>query len=1327
MRVLLIALLAAISYAQTEEIFGHYFDIPAGSGNGTFVTGRLQPRANMRVFKHGALTGWSFHLQRMSPVFELVNQNDTKGRIFAALRVKELQVVGSIGTLYNLSVELRNGDIVVGSRHIEIHSVGRTVLSMVQERVKKDIRGNGRTWGRFSPDDAQLIALIEDIEMNDGALTKNCDGCEEFYTMTPQQKASEPTVKDKWENAVKHVGGTFAKPIEDHPISADLTAERFKLALYSAFIKLAEISPIDARDFHDNQTHFESRIDNSCGQKSCNRWLRDIPAAGYADTTGTGLQNGMDHSVVTHQWSHSDALIYASVEMADTMYREMMYESSELAQKAFDAMHRLSSTAWALTPTRLTLGSETERWGNLLDTNHVAGAWNDANQGHRSRMWMGMLVMCQDYNRPITYIPYWYDDFDFLEYDFLWEMDSENRAADQAIYSAKPEFSIRPGFSPSGVFSDFQNLILHSFPKKKLYDLSGFQPDGFINHHHGGCPDTAMNAYGFEWLSDMIESAKLLRNTPWEVTSPVFADLPARVLTYTYPRIMYKGHLDHAFAGRSYMGEKYSSWRERNFNPVLHDFRTYLSSLLPYELQDAVNRTDDGDHVTNGCTAFWNSDSMVMRSETEGGQSWYSSLRMRSLYSHGNEDFEKIPKSWHMGSGYLQVRVVGDEYDQIRATMDWHVLSGVTEEWRNDTMPKKGKPLRCGGNQFAVTVTDGLTGLAAFEYSQHPGPSNEDWAQEYSTVRANKAYFFLPWGVLALGNSIERADGEDGSPRKGQGHPVVTTVDQTLWRSDVTLRVGGGTSKVLPFSEGDCNETIWIPATELAWVHQGEKGYFIKAPHDEDLQVELRCNSTIAATDPDKARDISWGDTERWQVENSDMPFLLVIHHGVHPENASYRYAIVPGISASDMFSLEESMELALGEGILYNDGNIQAIKSSSIIYAAVRSASDASLPVNNTNVTFSVNHPCAFMLEITASEWKLSAAEATRNPNAAELTISMDAQHLLLEGTYEYNLTGMTALKAQESVEVRMIDSSTKISVGIVKSSDEEYYNYQEEMYLGASIHVSLRTRQLGIPTSEPTTRQPTLNPTATPTRELVNLALALQPDDIVVSSERAKLTKEFLIDGVTQITTTPKNRDYWHTRNGDTHPKAELNLKAESQISEVKVWNRCDCCDRHLTGFKVYADDYLCGTIARTGLCEAATIDCGNRVATKITVEKEGVRGTIVEIEVFGFVADSYAEESAASEGSKTSSLKLLLIVAGSSCCLLIFMVLMVHICRKKHVDDVHEPEFTDSIRGNTIKQFSSVNLKSESIIESDNSRETKIAVEMEVKSQKRAMSSL
>ena len=111
----------------------------------------------------------------------------------------------------------------------------------------------------------------------------------------------------------------------------------------------------------------------------------------------------------------------------------------------------------------------------------------------------------------------------------------------------------------------------------------------------------------------------------------------------------------------------------------------------------------------------------------------------------------------------------------MRARYDWHVLPGVTEEWRTDAIPtgSSGK-YRCGGNEYAGAVADGTVGIGAFQHLPH-----DDEADEYSVVRANKAYFFHDFGAVALGNGITRI-------RSGQGRVVVTTLDQARWRGTIS-------------------------------------------------------------------------------------------------------------------------------------------------------------------------------------------------------------------------------------------------------------------------------------------------------------------------------------------------------------------------------------------------------------------------------------------------------------------------------------------------------------------------------------------------------------
>ena len=450
-----------------------------------------------------------------------------------------------------------------------------------------------------------------------------------------------------------------------------------------------------------------------------------------------------------------------------------------------------------------------------------------------------MLFICQDYNRPITYLPYWYRGFDFTVYPDFWGKGGGSAASDQERFRQlqMQGFTLRPGFSPTGVFSDVQSLVMNAFPRKRLYDLSGFQPDGFINHHGGGCADTAMRAYGFEWIREIVDVALVLKDTRWGLERAGWPELPARIVSYTYPRIVFKNHIDWAFIGRSYMSDGLWEFGSKDLQPVvshLLDLSYLLSDEVQQQLQTLKENLASGlESVVHGNTAFWNSDSMVMRARSVSGEAWHASLHMRSLFSHGNEDFEDEAKSWHTGSGMLLTRAIGDEYDMVRARMDWHLIPGVTEEWRFDTLPLKGHPMRCGGNTYASTVSDGTLGVAAFEYSHHSGPTDDAEAAEYSTAEANKAYFFQTWGIVAMGNSVRRASRLDGSLKRGQNQSIVTTVDQARWRGNISVTImlqDKQVDRVFSPLDGSCDEDFQIPQDHFAYVHQGSPIYSVNCP-----------------------------------------------------------------------------------------------------------------------------------------------------------------------------------------------------------------------------------------------------------------------------------------------------------------------------------------------------------------------------------------------------------------------------------------------------------------------------------------------------------------
>ena len=153
----------------------------------------------------------------------------------------------------------------------------------------------------------------------------------------------------------------------------------------------------------------------------------------------------------------------------------------EKSQEFYDSLIRYFQIFTAIVEGRRAIDNPDERWGEIQNIKYSAGAWADANLSHRMRTMLALPIIWADYNRPMTYVPYWYEDF----------------------YGGKPfkGFSFSTGWSPHGVLSDVAYWVSKNGIPTHRYSQSGYQPDGTISHHTGHGTDAAMVAYGFEWLT----------------------------------------------------------------------------------------------------------------------------------------------------------------------------------------------------------------------------------------------------------------------------------------------------------------------------------------------------------------------------------------------------------------------------------------------------------------------------------------------------------------------------------------------------------------------------------------------------------------------------------------------------------------------------------------------------------------------------------------------------------------------------------------------------------------------------------------------------------
>ncbi len=199
------------------------------------------------------------------------------------------------------------------------------------------------------------------------------------------------------------------------------------------------------------------------------------------------------------------------------------------------------------------------------------------------------------------------------------------------------------------------------------------------------------------------------------------------------------------------------------------------------------------------------------------------------------------------------------------------------------------------GRDFVGSLSVGDFGVSVMEYegyrsdgelkcTKHYKPSGEYGAappKYFSTLFANKAYFFLDGVTVCLGCGIvSRDSAQVYTVVENQLDPAVIVDAEIVGREKNALRVNG---KEVTLTEED----VLLRGTEAFEI--GEQTVFFFAPTDL------------------KARRMK-GFTE------------IIIPHGKNPDGASYAYAIVPCGRYSEKRAFEKNVK------ILENSNNVQAL-----------------------------------------------------------------------------------------------------------------------------------------------------------------------------------------------------------------------------------------------------------------------------------------------------------------------------------------------------------------------------------------------------------------
>ena len=750
------------------------------------------------------------------------------------------------------------------------------------------------------------------------------------------------------------------------------------------------------------------------------KYIDGFPLQNFADSRFLG------HSDRTHQWRFADGISGAGALIAADMYKDIE-QGHAIAASARDSIVRFLRYINFDLPAEWRLPSHRRYFAGsgLAESN---GAWSDANRHHRMRSWVTMPVVMRDYNQPLTDVKWWYDDYEPFK---------------------TAGTTLLPGWQPSGSFADLKYWLETNVLYAHTFGQSGVLPDGGISHHVGHRQDLAFWAYGFEWLTDTaVDAFGFLANTPWQVSDDVYTKT-AEFLLFAYQRLIFESGIDFQVTGRSFYKDAGTFGRKRLVRGIDRLFDSRLgASDFPgaVELRHFRNQLVDESHEYSTNSAFWVNDFMVhRRGANQDEQGFYMSVKMNSARSRGAESFHVDGIGFHNGSGVLQVMVDGDEYDKARYRWDWHALPGITEELRTDPTPLQSEANLFSSRHFAGVASNGTNGLAAFDYSSD---------NPYASVEAGKAWFFAEDRVLALGNNVRRVRNTDGS----DGEPVITTVDQAVWKTDITWWLGGDAAS-RHISRGDSVDLV-LRSNGNSWFHQNRTGYFVIGRGTVNLM--LRGGASIRDSDP--------GDSAGIEV------FHLAVDHGKNPdgsgETSKYAYVIVPNVAADEMSALMADIER---ETDFINNPTIQGLRTRSgdieIVQVAFRGPGAADF---TNGLRISTDKAAIVQLQRGGEQWEVTVQDPTHhvddsavealdrfghilNQEANRIVISLNIP--LKPGRYHYRTQGPEPrfFRGQTArVEVAS-DGVRQVTVELPDRQDADVYGSKQDLYAGMPASFSV------------------------------------------------------------------------------------------------------------------------------------------------------------------------------------------------------------------------------------------------------------------------------
>ena len=450
----------------------------------------------------------------------------------------------------------------------------------------------------------------------------------------------------------------------------------------------------------------------------------------------------------------------------------------------------------------------------------------------------------------------------------------------------------------------------------KITTDEGVQAD-FSFHQHG--PQLYSFGYGKAFVQTAANFIYFAYGTKWQLPTEK-QDIISNYLLEGQQWMSRNLFFDYSAFGREITRNNFST----STFPAVCAMMSELDKNKESQYKAFANQVKTGKRAEPlvGNRYFYRSDMMVHHR-----QNYYFSIKGTSdrIFANESGNGENL-KGAYLGRGTSYIVRTGDEYKAVFPLWNWRKIPGLLSEQCDSPFPQyKWGVGSKGKTAFVYGVSDGLYGCFGYDYA-------------LESVTAKRAWFMFDKEIVCLVGGLNCASKSD----------LVQTVNQCLSKGDVV--VDGKKSTI---------ETQTL--AKANWILQDSVAYYVKncrAP----LLIE-NCNQSGTW------RSIS--EVGRTEIISKKL-FTLSFNLGNKVQNASFSYAILPGVSAADMKKYNFDKEIM----IINNDSISQSVfhKKLNQVQAVFYKPGTILLPWNNLSLSF--KKPGLIIIKKTADVLEINISQ---------------------------------------------------------------------------------------------------------------------------------------------------------------------------------------------------------------------------------------------------------------------------------------------------------------------------------------------------------------